>query len=118
MKKNEDLGAYFKRVILYPFDGCVDPDVNDRFCVGTDGDSLGEKIVSHSMIMSTFLEDKMSDKKPTVTREWIKDLGDLLWDLEHSHEEPVDRAEGQRSADEVWTEIEEMFDGIDVKIKI
>lgn len=60
----------------------------------------------------------MSDKKLTVTKEWIEDLRDLFFDLEHSHDEPVDRAEGQRSADEVWTEIEEMFDGIDVKIKI
>ncbi len=46
----------------------------------------------------------------TVTKEWIGDLGDLLFDLEHSHEEPVDRSDGQRSKDEVWMEIEKMFE--------
>lgn len=53
----------------------------------------------------------------TVTKEWIEDLGDLLFDLEHSHEEPVDRSEDQRSKDEIWMEIEEMFRKICIKVE-
>lgn len=37
------------------------------------------------------------------------DLRDLFFDLEHSHDEPVDRPDGQRSADEIWEEIVETF---------
>lgn len=55
-------------------------------------------------------------QKRTVTEEWIGDLENLFFDLEHSHEEPVDRSDGQKSKDEVWMEIEKMFSGIDVKV--
>lgn len=51
---------------------------------------------------------KAMEKKSTVTREWIEDLKDLLFDLEHSHEDPVERSE--RSTDEVWMEIEKMLE--------
>ena len=55
-------------------------------------------------------------KKFTVTKEWIGDLGDLFFDLEHSQDEPVNRAIGQKSKDEILMEIKEMFDKINVEI--
>ena len=51
-----------------------------------------------------------------VSKEWIGDLGDLFFDLEHSQDEPVDRSDGARSKDEVLEEIKEKLGEIKPKV--
>ena len=55
-------------------------------------------------------------KKKTVTREWVEDLGDLFFDLEHSCEEPVDKSTGRKSGSEAWEDIRKAFAEIGVEI--
>ena len=49
-------------------------------------------------------EDKQSITS-TISKEYIEDLRDLFYDWEFSDDEPVNRAMGQRSKDEVLEEI-------------
>ena len=55
-------------------------------------------------------------KKKTVTREWVEDLGDLFFDLEHSCEEPVDRSTGRKSGPEAWEDIRRAFAEIGLEV--
>jgi hypothetical protein len=62
------------------------------------------------------LEMMALKQRPTVTREWVGDLGDLFFDLEHSCEEPVDRSTGRKSGSEAREDIRRAFAEIGVEI--